>query len=124
MRGHGNRHGRGDGCHVEPVAGRRSWVAARALFGSCRYIVETLLPRYGIETTLVDGRDTDAWEQAMRPTTKVMFLETPSNPVLEGCDMQAVAESPTPMARGWWSTMFCDTHIAAAARFWCRYCCL
>lgn len=67
-------------------------VAARALFGSCRYIVETLLPRYGIETTLVDGRDTNAWEQAMRPTTKVMFLETPSNPVLEVIDMQAVAD--------------------------------
>ena len=67
-------------------------VAARALFGSCRYIVETLLPRYGIETTLVDGRDTDAWEKAMRPTTKVMFLETPSNPVLEVIDMQAVAD--------------------------------
>ena len=67
-------------------------VAARALFGSCRYIVETLLPRYGIETTLVDGRDTDAWGQAMRPTTKVMFLETPSNPVLEVIDMQAVAD--------------------------------
>ena len=67
-------------------------VAARALFGSCRYIVETLLPRFGIETTLVDGRDTDAWEQAMRPTTKVMFLETPSNPVLEVIDMQAVAD--------------------------------
>ena len=67
-------------------------VAARALFGSCRYIVETLLPRFGIETTLVDGRDTNAWEQAMRPTTKVMFLETPSNPVLEVIDMQAVAD--------------------------------
>ncbi len=67
-------------------------VAARELFGSCRYIVETLLPRYGIETTLVDGRDTDAWEQAMRPTTKVMFLETPTNPVLEVIDMQTVAD--------------------------------
>ena len=67
-------------------------VAARALFGSCRYIVETLLPRYGIETTLIDGRDTDAWEQAMRQSTKVLFLETPSNPVLEVIDMQAVAD--------------------------------
>ena len=67
-------------------------VAARALFGSCRYIVETLLPRYGIETTLVDGRDIEAWEQAMRPTTKVLFLETPSNPVLEIIDMAAVAD--------------------------------
>ena len=67
-------------------------VAARALFGSCRYIVETLLPRYGIETTLIDGRDMHAWEQAMRPTTKVLFLETPSNPVLEVIDMQGVAD--------------------------------
>ena len=68
------------------------WWPARALFGSCRYIVETLLPRYGIETTLVDGRDIEAWEQAMRPTTKVLFLETPSNPVLEIIDMAAVAD--------------------------------
>ena len=67
-------------------------VAARALFGSCRYIVETLLPRYGIETTLIDGRDMHAWEQAMRPTTKVLFLETPSNPVLQVIDMQGVAD--------------------------------
>ena len=67
-------------------------VAARALFGSCRYIVETLLPRYGIETTLIDGRDMQAWEQAMRPTTKVLFLETPSNPVLQVIDMQGVAD--------------------------------
>ena len=67
-------------------------VAARALFGSCRYIVETMLPRYGIETTLIDGRDMHAWEQAMRPTTKVLFLETPSNPVLEVIDMQGVAD--------------------------------
>ena len=67
-------------------------VAARALFGSCRYIVETLLPRYGIETTLIDGRDMPAWEQAMRPTTKVLFLETPSNPALQVIDMQSVAD--------------------------------
>ena len=67
-------------------------VAARALFGSCRYIVETLLPRYGIETTLIDGRDMHAWEQAMRPRTKVLFLETPSNPVLQVIDMQGVAD--------------------------------
>ena len=67
-------------------------VAARALFGSCRYVVETLLPRYGIEPTLIDGRDMFAWEQAMRPTTKVLFLETPSNPVLQVIDMQGVAD--------------------------------
>ncbi len=67
-------------------------VAARALFGSCRFVVETLLPRFGIESTLVDGRDVSAWEQAMRPNTKVLFLETPSNPTLEIIDLRAVAD--------------------------------
>ncbi len=67
-------------------------VAARALFGSCRFVVETLLPRFGIESTLVDGRDLAAWEQAIRPNTKVLFLETPSNPTLEIIDVRAVAD--------------------------------
>ena len=67
-------------------------VAARALFGSCRYIIETLLPRFGIDCTLVDGRDMQAWKAAMRPNTKVLFLETPSNPVLEIIDMRGVAD--------------------------------
>ncbi len=67
-------------------------VAARALFGSCRYIVETLMPRFGVACTLVDGRDSAAWKAAMRTETKVLFLETPSNPVLEIVDMQAVAD--------------------------------
>ncbi|MEQ8657422.1 MAG: O-succinylhomoserine sulfhydrylase [Hyphomicrobiales bacterium] len=67
-------------------------VAARALFGSCRYVVEDLLPRFGIETTLIDGRDLDAWKAARRPNTKVFFLETPSNPTLEVIDLQAVAD--------------------------------
>ena len=67
-------------------------VAARALFGSCRYVVEDLLPRFGIETTLVDGRDLSAWRAAMRPTTKVCFLETPSNPTLEVIDLATVAD--------------------------------
>ena len=66
-------------------------VAARALFGSCRYVVETLMPRFGVACTLVDGRDLDAWKTALRPETKVLFLETPSNPVLEIIDIQAVA---------------------------------
>ena len=66
-------------------------VAARALFGSCRYVVEDLLPRFGIETTLIDGRDLAAWQAAMRPNTKVCFLETPSNPTLEVIDLAAVA---------------------------------
>jgi O-succinylhomoserine sulfhydrylase len=67
-------------------------VAARALFGSCRYVVETLMPKFGVACTLVDGRDIDAWKAAMRPETKLVFLETPSNPLLEIIDMQAVAD--------------------------------
>ncbi len=67
-------------------------VAARALFGSCRYVVETLLPRFGIDCTLVDGCDLAAWKAAMRPETKVAFLETPSNPLLDIIDIQGVAD--------------------------------
>jgi O-succinylhomoserine sulfhydrylase len=66
-------------------------VAARALFGSCRYIVETLCPRFGIESTLVDGKDLDAWRAAIRPNTKMIFFETPSNPNLELVDIAAVS---------------------------------
>ncbi len=66
-------------------------VAARALFGSCRWIVETLAPRYGIEATLVDGRDIANWEAAVRPNTKLFFLESPTNPTLEVVDIGAVA---------------------------------
>ena len=67
-------------------------VASRALFGSCLYIVENLLPRFGVETTLVDGADLDAWRAAMRPETKVVFLETISNPTLDIIDLKAVSE--------------------------------
>ncbi|MGC6472969.1 MAG: O-succinylhomoserine sulfhydrylase [Parvibaculales bacterium] len=67
-------------------------VSARALFGSCRYIVETLLPRFGVETTLIDGCDPDAWEKAVQPNTKYFFLETPTNPVLELIDIAHVAD--------------------------------
>ena len=67
-------------------------VAARALFGSCRYVVETLMPQFGVACTLVDGRDLAAWQAAVRPETKVFFLETPSNPLLEIVDIQAVAD--------------------------------
>jgi O-succinylhomoserine sulfhydrylase len=67
-------------------------VSARALFGSCRYIVEDLLPRYGIETTLIDGRDLKAWEAAVRPNTRAFFFETPTNPVLELVDIEAVSK--------------------------------
>ena len=67
-------------------------VAARALFGSCRWVVETLAPKYGIECTLVDGRFVENWEKAIRPTTKVFFLESPTNPTLEVVDIAAVAK--------------------------------
>jgi O-succinylhomoserine sulfhydrylase len=67
-------------------------VSARALFGSCRYIVEDLLPRYGIASTLVDGRDLGAWEAAMKPNTRAVFFETPTNPVLELVDIEGVAK--------------------------------
>jgi O-succinylhomoserine sulfhydrylase len=66
-------------------------VAARALFGSCLYVVEDLLPRFGVEATLVDGADLDQWRAAMRPNTKTAFLESPTNPTLEIIDIAAVA---------------------------------
>lgn len=66
-------------------------VSARALFGSCDWILRTLLPRFGVETTLVDGADLSAWAAAMRPNTKVCFFESPSNPTLELVDIAGVA---------------------------------
>ena len=67
-------------------------VAAKALFGSCRYVVEELMPRFGVESTLVDGTDLNQWKAAMRPNTKVVFLESPTNPQLEIIDIAAVAK--------------------------------
>ena len=67
-------------------------VAAKALFGSCRYVVEELMPRFGVACTLVDGTDLAQWKAAMRPNTKVLFLESPTNPQLEIIDIAAVAE--------------------------------
>ena len=67
-------------------------VAARALFGSCRWIVETLMPKYGIRSTLVDGTKIEEWEKAVRPETRIMFLESPTNPTLEVVDIAAVAK--------------------------------
>jgi O-succinylhomoserine sulfhydrylase len=67
-------------------------VSARALFGACRYIVETLCPRFGIEATLVDGRDLDAWRKAVRPNTEMLFFETPANPTLDLVDIAGVSE--------------------------------
>ena len=65
-------------------------VAGRAAFGSCRWLTDTLLPKFGIATTIVDGRDTDAWRDAIRPNTRMFFFETPANPTLDIVDMDAV----------------------------------
>ncbi|MBX7493479.1 aminotransferase class I/II-fold pyridoxal phosphate-dependent enzyme [Qipengyuania sp. 1NDW9] len=65
-------------------------VGARAAFGSCRWLLDHLLPRFGIETSVVDSADNDAWEAAIRPNTKVFFFETPANPTLDVVDLAHV----------------------------------
>ena len=67
-------------------------VASRALFGSCQWIVAELLPRYGVQIQFVDGTDLEQWRAALSQPTRVVFLETPSNPALEIIDIPAVAE--------------------------------
>jgi O-succinylhomoserine sulfhydrylase len=67
-------------------------VSSRALFGSCQYVIAELLPRFGISSTLIDGRDVDAWRKAVRPQTRAFFLESPSNPVMELVDIAGVAQ--------------------------------
>ena len=67
-------------------------VSSRALFNSCNYIITQILPRYGIATELVDGRDLGAWEKALAPGAKAVFCESPSNPTLELVDLAAVAK--------------------------------
>lgn len=65
-------------------------VAARAAFGSCRWLVDHLCPRFGIETTVIDSADNAGWEAAIRPNTKVFFFETPANPTLDVVDLEYV----------------------------------
>jgi O-succinylhomoserine sulfhydrylase len=67
-------------------------VASKALFGSCRYVVEEHCNRYGIASTLVDGTDLAQWKSAVRPNTKTFFLESPTNPTLEVLDIKAIAD--------------------------------
>jgi O-succinylhomoserine sulfhydrylase len=67
-------------------------VAAKALFGSCRYVIEDLLPRFGIASTLIDGADLAQWKKAARRNTRAFFLESPTNPTLEVYDIAAIAE--------------------------------
>jgi len=66
--------------------------SSRALFGSCLYILEEVLGRFGVEVSFVDGTDLDQWRAAMRPDTKAVFLESVSNPALEVIDIRSVAE--------------------------------
>ncbi len=67
-------------------------VTSYALFGSCHYIIDQLLPRYGIETVMVDGPDLEQWRAALEPPTQCVFFETPTNPSLEIIDIAAVCE--------------------------------
>ncbi len=83
-------------------------VSARALFGSCLYIVEEILPRFGVEVTLVDGTDLDAWRAAIRPDTAAVFMETVSNPALEVVDVEAISR----LAHEVGATVVCDNVFA------------
>ena len=67
-------------------------VASRALFGSCRWLTDSLLPKFGIETTIVDGREIENWERAITPKTKVFFFETPANPTMDVIDIRSVCD--------------------------------
>jgi O-succinylhomoserine sulfhydrylase len=85
-------------------------VSPRALFGSCRYVIEELLPRFGVETTLIDGTSLDAWRRAIRSNTRVVFLESPANPTLEVVDIPAVCE----LAHAVGATVVVDNVFATA----------
>ncbi len=65
-------------------------VQGRAAFGSCRWLTDSLLPRFGVETTIVDARDPQQFQDAVRPNTKVFFFETPANPTMDVVDLEAV----------------------------------
>jgi O-succinylhomoserine sulfhydrylase len=67
-------------------------VAARAAFGSCRWLTDTLLPKFGIQTTTIDARNNDAWAAAIQSNTKVFFFETPANPTMDIVDMRSVCD--------------------------------
>ncbi|KIN64531.1 O-succinylhomoserine sulfhydrylase MetZ [Sulfitobacter noctilucicola] len=83
-------------------------VSARALFGSCLYIAEEILPRFGVEVTLVDGADLSQWEAAIRPDTRAVFFESLSNPALELVDIEAVAK----LAHAAGALVVCDNVFA------------
>ncbi|HLV06297.1 MAG TPA: aminotransferase class I/II-fold pyridoxal phosphate-dependent enzyme [Croceibacterium sp.] len=86
-------------------------VAGRAAFGSCRWLVDNLLPKFGIETTVIDARDNAAWEAAVRPNTKVFFFETPANPTMDIVDLEFVCG----LARSRGITSVVDNAFATSA---------
>lgn len=86
-------------------------VAGRAAFGSCRWLVDTLLPKFGIETTVIDARDNRAWEAAVRPHTKAFFFETPANPTMDVVDLAFVCG----LAKSRGITSVVDNAFATAA---------
>ena len=86
-------------------------VAARAAFGSCRWLVDHLCPRFGIESTTIDARDNAAWEAAIRPNTKVFFFETPANPTMDIVDLGYVCG----LAKASGITTVVDNAFATAA---------
>jgi len=86
-------------------------VAARAAFGSCRWLVDHLLPRFGIETSVIDSAQNDQWEAAIRPNTKVFFFETPANPTLDIVDLAHVCG----LARAHGITTVVDNAFASPA---------
>ena len=86
-------------------------VAGRAAFGSCRWLVDTLLPKFGIETTTIDARDPQAFDDARRPNTNVFFFETPANPTMDIADLEAVCG----IARKHGITSVVDNAFATAA---------
>ncbi len=97
-----------NGALVSLLAAGDHVVAARALFGSCLYILDEVLPRYGVEVTLVDGTDLDAWRAAIRADTKAVFFESISNPALEVIDIAAVCD----LAHAVGATVICDNVFA------------
>ena len=86
-------------------------VGGRAAFGSCRWLTDTLLPRFGVETTVVDARDSQAFADAIRPNTKVFFFETPANPTMDVVDLRAVCD----LARAHGITTVVDNAFATPA---------
>ena len=86
-------------------------VAAKAAFGSCRWLVDQLLPKFGIETTVIDSADDAAWEAAIQPNTKVFFFETPANPTLDIVDLKFVCD----LAKAHGITTVVDNAFATSA---------